>query len=153
MVDPRGQRFAAAVTTVVLALALLTASGRLLAAQAAVFAIGAFAGAQASPYSRVFATLIRPYLSPPTDYEDARPPRFAQAVGLACALAGVAGFWGGWPVLGYGAAGAAFAAAFLNAAFGFCLGCEIYLAFVRATNRQRNRASNRATNSQMEVTR
>lgn len=148
MVDPRGQRFAAAVTTVVLGLALLTGSGWLLAAQAAVFAIGAFVGAKASPYSRVFATLIRPYLGPPTDYEDARPPRFAQAVGLTFALASVAGFWGGWPVLGYGAAGAAFAAAFLNAAFGFCLGCEIYLTFARASNRPRNRA----TSPQMEVT-
>jgi hypothetical protein len=132
MVDPRGQRFTAGVTTVVLALVLLTDNGWLLAGQAAVFATAAFGGVTASPYARLFTRFVRPRLGPPAEYEDARPPRFAQAVGLLFALAGVAGFLGGWLLLAYAAVGAALAAAFLNAAFGFCLGCEIYLAFRRA---------------------
>jgi hypothetical protein len=132
MVDPRGQRFTAAVTTVVLAVVLLTGSAWLLAAQAAVFAIAAIAGVVASPYARLFARVVRPRLGPPAEYEDARPPRFAQLVGLLFAIAGLAGFVGGWPLLAYSAVGAALAAAFLNAAFGFCLGCEIYLVFRRA---------------------
>jgi len=132
MVDPRGTRFAAVLTTGVLALVLLTGSGWLLALQAGVFAVGAFTGVAASPYGQLFARYVRPRLDPPTDYEDARPPRFAQAVGLAFAVAGLAGFLAGWTTLAYIAVGAALAAAFLNAAFGFCLGCEIYLAYRRA---------------------
>ena len=135
MVDPRGTRFAAVLTTGVLALVLLTGSGWLLALQAGVFAVGAFAGVAASPYGRLFARYVRPRLDAPTDYEDARPPRFAQAVGLAFAVAGLAGFLAGWTTLAYVAVGAALAAAFLNAAFGFCLGCEIYLAYRRALPR------------------
>lgn len=135
MIDPRGQRFAAALTTVVLALVLLTGSGWLLAAQAGVFAVGAVAGVAASPYARLYARAVRPRLGPPAEYEDARPPRFAQGVGLVFAVIGLAGLLTGWTVLGYLAVGAALAAAFLNAAFGFCLGCEIYLAYRRTLPR------------------
>jgi hypothetical protein len=135
MVDPRGQRFTAAVTTVVLALVLLTGSVWLLAVQAGVFATGALAGVAAGPYARLFARVLRPRLGPPAEYEDARPPRFAQVVGLLFATSGLVGFIGGWPLLAYSAVGAALAAAFLNAAFGLCLGCEIYLAFRRAIPR------------------
>ena len=135
MVDPRGQRFTAAVTTVVLALVLLTGGVWLLAVQAGVFATGALAGVTAGPYARLFAHVLRPRLGPPAEYEDARPPRFAQVVGLLFATGGLVGFIGGWPLLAYSAVGAALAAAFLNAAFGLCLGCEIYLAFRRAIPR------------------
>jgi hypothetical protein len=135
MVDPRGQRFTAAVTTVVLALVLLTGSVWLLAVQAGVFATGALAGVTAGPYARLFARVLRPRLGPPAEFEDARPPRFAQVVGLLFAAGGLVGFIGGWPLLAYSAVGAALAAAFLNAAFGLCLGCEIYLAFRRAIPR------------------
>ena len=141
-VDPRGQRFAAAVTTAVLAAVLLTQSVWLLALQAVVFAIGALAGVRRSPYALVFATVLRPRLGPPAHTEASQPPRFAQAVGLVFALAGLAGFVLGLPALGLAATGLALAAAFLNAAFGFCLGCEMYL-LIRRTfpNRNSNRAS------------
>jgi hypothetical protein len=135
MVDPRGQRLAAVLTAAVLTIVLLTGSAWLLAAQAGVFATGAIAGVAASPYARLFVRFVRPQLGPPAEYEDARPPRFAQVVGLLFAIAGLAGFLGGWPLLAYGAVGAALAAAFLNAAFGLCLGCEIYLVFRRAIPR------------------
>ncbi|MEV6213007.1 DUF4395 domain-containing protein [Kitasatospora sp. NPDC051914] len=126
-IDPRGPRFAAALTSVVLAAALITGSGALLAVQTTVFAVGALAGVQHSPYGFVYRTLVRPRLGPPRELEDARPPRFAQGVGLAFALAGTAGFLSGADWLGLAATGPALAAAFLNAAFGCCLGCEAYL--------------------------
>ena len=88
LVDPRGPRFGAAVTTVVLAVALLTGSAWLLAAQAVVFALGA---AGRSPYGVLFARLVRPRLGPPAELEDTRPLRFAQAVGLGFALVALAG--------------------------------------------------------------
>ncbi|WP_211658890.1 DUF4395 domain-containing protein [Phytoactinopolyspora halophila] len=131
MIDPRGPRFAAGVTTVVLAVVLITGSTWLLGVQAVIFALGASLGPGASPYGLVFARFIRPRLRTPKEPEESAPPRFAQAVGLVFSLAGLAGYVTGVTVLAYVAVGAALAAAFLNAAFGFCLGCEIYLAYRR----------------------
>ncbi|GGS88134.1 membrane protein [Planobispora rosea] len=119
--DPRALRFAAAVTTVVLSLVLILDSAWLLAAQAVVFALGAFG---ASPYGMVFKGIVK---SPPRELEDARPPRFAQLVGLIFALVGMVGYTTQITPLALGATAAALFAAFLNAAFGFCLGCEMYL--------------------------
>jgi len=130
-VDPRGLRVSAALTAVVLAVVLLTESGWLLAAQAVVFGVGAFAGVQRSPYSQLFVRLVRPRLGPPKDTEDSRPPQFAQLVGLIFAVVGLVGFWTGLTTLGPVATGFALGAAFLNAAFGLCLGCEVYLVLRR----------------------
>ncbi|WP_030398662.1 MULTISPECIES: DUF4395 domain-containing protein [Kitasatospora] len=134
-IDPRGPRFAAALTTVVLAAVLLTGNGVLLAAQALVFALGALGGLRRSPYGWLYRTLVRPRLAPPAETEDERPPRFAQGVGLVFALVGVLGFLTGTAWLGLLATGFALAAAFLNAAFGYCLGCEMYLLVRRAQRR------------------
>ncbi|MFC9332041.1 DUF4395 domain-containing protein [Kitasatospora sp. NPDC057015] len=131
-IDPRGPRFAAVLTSLVLAAVLVTGSGALLAAQALVFALGAFAGPKYSPYGRLYLALIRPHLGPPTETEDARPPRFAQAVGLGFAVVGTVGYLSGLTWLGLIATAGALAAAFLNAAFGYCLGCEMYLLLRRA---------------------
>ncbi len=141
MIDPRGQRFAATLTTAVLAAVLVTGSGWLLAAQVAVFAVATAAGVTASPYGVIYARLVRPRLGPPGELEDARPPRFAQAVGLAFAATGLVALLAGWTVLFYVVVTAALVAAFLNAAFGFCLGCEIYLLARRATSRPATSAS------------
>ncbi|QIK68253.1 DUF4395 domain-containing protein [Nocardioides sp. HDW12B] len=130
-VDPRGQRFSAWLTTGLLVAALLLAPGAatvsLLALQLVVFASGVLLGPARTPYAWLFRTLVRPRIGPPSETEDARPPRFAQAVGLAFATVALLGYAAGAPVLGAVAAGMALAAAFLNAAFGFCLGCEVYL--------------------------
>ena len=130
MIDPRGPRAGAAVTTLVLALVLVTGSAWLLAAQAVVFALGAV---DRSPYAWLFKRVVRPRLGPPVELEDARPPRFAQTVGLAFALLGLLGAAVATPLF-LTATAAALAAAFLNAAFGFCLGCELYLTFKKITH-------------------
>jgi len=126
-VDPRGPRFGAWITTVVLALVLVTGNVWLLLAQTVVFAVGAFAGLRRAPYGWLFRRFVRPRLAPPTEVEPEAPPRFAQGVGFAFGLVGVAALVAGVTVVGLVAVGLALAAAFLNAAFGFCLGCEMYL--------------------------
>jgi len=128
MIDARAPRFAAWITTAVLAVVLLTGSGALLALQAGVFALGARG---ASPYTTIWKRLPT---GPPNELEDPRPVRFAQLVGLGFAVVGTVGFLIGFTTLGVIATAAALAAAFLNAAFGFCLGCEIYLLVKRFTN-------------------
>jgi hypothetical protein len=132
-VDPRSPRFAAWITTAVLAIALLTSSGWLLGVQAAVFGIGAFAGLRYAPYPAVFRHFIAPRLAPTSERESAAPVRFAQGVGFAFAAVGASGYLTGLPILGAVATALALAAAFLNAAFGLCLGCEFYLLFRRLT--------------------
>lgn len=137
-IDPRGPRVVATLTSVVLALVLLVpqpAAAALLAAQAVVFGIGAFRGIQHTPYAGIFKTLVRPRLGPPHELEDPRPPRFAQTVGLGFSVVGLVGFLTGVTALGLVATGLALVAALLNAVFGFCLGCEIYLLYRRATAR------------------
>jgi hypothetical protein len=137
-IDPRGARFGAVVSTIVLALVLVTGSVWLLAAQTLVFAIGAALGLRYAPYGMIFRRLIRPRLGPPGELEAEPPPRFAQGVGAVFGVIGVIGYGTGVTVLGMAAAAAALAAAFLNAAFGFCLGCEMYLMIqrIRTSGRQ-----------------
>jgi hypothetical protein len=138
-IDPRGPRFGAGITAVLLlvdiALALLGLAIPALVlaiALAAVFAWGAVAGVQRHPYGLLFKVLVRPRLAPPTELEDPAPPTFAQGVGLVVTLAGIALFFVVGPVALAVAGAAAFIAAFLNAVFGYCLGCQIYLLLARA---------------------
>jgi hypothetical protein len=131
-IDVRGPRFAAAVTAVVLAVALVLGSGVLVAVQAVVFAVGAFAGLRYAPYGVLFRVLVAPRLGPVREREPEAPPRFAQLVGLLFAVVGAAGYLLGAPVLGAVATGLALVAALLNATTGFCLGCELYLIARRA---------------------
>ena len=130
-IDARGPRWSAAITTVVLATALVTSNVWVIAFQAVVFAIGALRGPQFTPYALIFKSLIKPRLKSPVVFEDVRPPQFAQAVGLGFALiaviASVVGAGGVFTV----AVAFALAAAFLNAAFNFCLGCQMYLLILR----------------------
>ena len=133
-VDPRGPHFAAWVTTGVLAIVLTTSWWPLLAAQAVVFALGAFVGLRVSPYSLLYRYLVAPRLGPTDERENAAPLRFAQGVGFAFAVVGTIGYAAAIAPLGIVATAFALAAAFLNAAFGFCLGCETYLLIRRVTS-------------------
>jgi hypothetical protein len=124
--DVRGPRFAAAVTTVVLIVIAVTQSGWLAAAQAVVFLIGAI-NARYAPYGALFRTVVARRLGPPSQFEPAAPVQFAQGVGFVFATAAAIGFFAGSAALGLTATAFALIAAFLNAAFGLCLGCEAYL--------------------------
>ncbi|WP_166391142.1 DUF4395 domain-containing protein [Nocardioides ochotonae] len=136
--DPRGPQFSAAVTALLLLVVLVAPTGVatvLVAVQAALFALGALRGVQHTPTAWAFRTWVRPRLAPPSDLEDARPPRFAQAVGLGFALVALVGFLAGAELVGQVATGFALVAALLNALFRFCLGCELYLLLRRLAPR------------------
>jgi hypothetical protein len=146
-IDPRGPRFTATITAilllVVIGIALVTPFGPTIADRATepafllfallvlLFAWGALAGVQRTPHAFLFRTLVRPRLAPPTDLEDPVPPTFAQGVGFAITLIGAVLHLAGVPYALVVAASAAFVAAFLNAVFAYCLGCQIYLLLVR----------------------
>ena len=138
-IDPRGPRFGGTITTVVLAIALVTVgsplSDVLVVWQAIVFGLGAIVGLHAQPYGILYRKLIGPRLAPPQVLEDAAPPRFAQAVGLIFMLVAIISLALGATVVAAIAIGFALAAAFLNASFDFCLGCEMYLLGARLRHR------------------
>ncbi len=132
LLDARGPRFGAVLTTLVLAVILASASFPLLVWQLAVFGIGAFVGPQATPYAWIYRTLIKPRLRGDVPTEDTRPPQFAQVVGFLFALTATTALILEATLVFEIAIGFALAAAFLNAAFNFCLGCEMYLLIARA---------------------
>ena len=130
-IDPRGPRFGAAITTVVLATILLTIPSNiaivLLVIQTAVFGLGAFVGLQAQPYGILYRKLVAPKLGKPSALEAVEPPQFAQLVGFLFAVTGLVALLAGAELVATVAVGFALGAAFLNAVFNFCLGCEMYL--------------------------
>ena len=126
-IDPRGPRFGAMLTTVVLAVVLVTGSAWLLASQLVVFAAGALAGLRYAPYGLLYRHFVRPRLGPPARTEPEAPPRFSQGVGMVFAAAGVAFYAAGVTAGGIAFTALALVAAFLNAAFDLCLGCHMYL--------------------------
>ena len=136
VIDARGPRFGAVITTAVLATALATSNLWVIVAQAIVFAIGAFRGPQFTPYALIFKKIVKPRLRSAVITEDVRPPQFAQSVGLLFALVAIAGSITGISGLFVVAVSFALAAAFLNAAFNFCLGCEMYVLLLRVRKPQ-----------------
>ena len=135
IIDARGPRFGAVITTLVLATALVTNNLYVIIAQAIVFAIGAIKGPQFTPYGFIFKTFVKPRLKGLAITEDVRPPQFAQSVGLLFALTAAASAIAGLDLVFTIAVAFALGAAFLNAAFNFCLGCEIYLLLLRARSK------------------
>jgi Ca2+/Na+ antiporter len=131
-VDVRGPRFVAWITTGVLVITLIVsgisslAAAVILGLQAVVFAIGSVGGPRRHPYGLVFASVVAPRLGPVREREPVPPLKFAQLVGLVFAVIGAAGFAASASLVGLVATGAALVAAFLNAAFGICLGCQLY---------------------------
>jgi hypothetical protein len=147
-IDPRGPRFGAGITAVLLAAVLFrsfsygdiapTLAERviredftLLLAINLLFAWGVFAGVARHPWGSVYRAILRPRLKPPSHLEHPTPPTFAQGVGFLITGLGLvlhlAGIDGALAI----SAGLAFVAAFLNAVFGLCLGCEMYAILAR----------------------
>ena len=150
-IDPRGPRFAASITTVLLAVATLLAltgtstakatttiaeraadPGFILLLVIALLFLWGVLSSRTQPWSVLYRRVIQPRLSPPTDLEDPRPPRFAQGVGLFVTSLWLVLHLAGVPWALSIAAALAFVAAFLNAVFGLCLGCQLYLLLQRA---------------------
>jgi len=134
-IDARGPRFSATITTLVLAVALVTENKWILLAQGVFFTIGALRGPQHTPYGLIFKNFIKPRLAQPGPTEDVRPPKFAQSVGLIFAIVGTIAAFTGADILFTVAVGFALGAAFLNSAFNYCLGCEMYLLLVRLSTK------------------
>ena len=135
LIDARGPRYTAAITTVVLSAALVTESNLIIGFQFAVFLSAVLFGLRRSFYGFIYRNLIQPRLSGPVPSENEAAPRFAQLVGALFAAIALLGGLTGNTTLFLIATSFALGAAFLNAAFGFCLGCQFYLILLRAKSR------------------
>ena len=135
LIDARGPRFSALITTIVLAIAILTKNPIIIWFQVAVFAIGSLISPTKTPYAWIYKSFVKPRLKGEVPTEDVKPPRFAQTIGLAFALVAAIGLAVGSGATFSVAASIALSAAFLNAAFDFCLGCQMYFLLVRAVSK------------------
>ena len=135
LIDARGPRYTAAITSVVLAAALVTESNLIIGFQFAVFLTAVLFGLRRSIYGFIYRNLIQPRLSGPVPSENEAAPRFAQLIGALFAFVALLGGLTGNSALFLIATSFALGAAFLNAAFGFCLGCQFYLILLRAKAR------------------
>ena len=131
-IDPRGPQFNAILTSVVLALSLLTAPGTvgvvLLASRRCCSRSAVALGVQRTPAAFLFRTVRASPARRARRTSRTRSPRGSpRGSASPSPLVGLVGYLAGAPVLGAVATGFALAAALLNAVFGFCLGCEMYL--------------------------
>jgi hypothetical protein len=137
LIDVRGPRFGAAITTFVLALALVVQGPvgiALVAIQWLVFATATVFGLAWSPYGNLFRAIKRRFdLGPPPATEPEGPPRFAQACGLSVATLALVLFALGAATAGWIAVGVVLALSTLLAVTGICVGCELYLVGQRLT--------------------
>jgi hypothetical protein len=128
--DSRGPRFAATITSIVLAIALLGINSILfpifVSLQAAVFAVGALIGISGQPYVWFHRTFIAPRLRDPSRMQNPTAPRFAQGVGLLLLIIGLAAWFMGSLAVAATAVAAAWVVALTLALTGFCVGCETY---------------------------
>ncbi len=131
LIDARGPRYTAVITTLVLSAALVTESNLIIGFQFAVFLTAVLFGLRKSLYGLIYRNLIQPRLSGPVPSENEAAPRFAQLIGALFAATALLGGVSGNSAVFLIATSFALAAAFLNAAFGFCLGCQFYLMLIR----------------------
>lgn len=130
-IDPRGPRFNQSVLTIALVLGFVFQWWYVAPIFAVVLFLGAAFGPQYGPFLRLYATVVKPRLSPPRELEDPRPPRFAATVGVIFLGGATLAFLGGVNVLGWVLALIVAVLAALAAVSGICVGCEIYLWFAR----------------------
>jgi hypothetical protein len=140
--DPRGPRFGAGITAILMLVVIylsldvtseanVQTSVLVMSFAVAMFIIGSALGPAKHPYSFVYKFTLRKALGEPTELEDPRPVRFAQFVGLMVTGIGLTLHFVGVPLALPVSAAMAFLAAFLNAAFAYCLGCQMYLGLKR----------------------
>jgi hypothetical protein len=130
-IDPRGPRFNQTVLAVGLLLGFVFQVWVVAPLFAVVLFLGAAFGPRYGPFLRLYAEVLRPRLSPPSELEDPRPPRFAAAVGVAFLVAATVAFVAGASTLGWVLTLLVAGLAGLSAATGICVGCEVYLFVAR----------------------
>ncbi len=125
VIDSRGPRFNQAVVGALAALAVATGWWWLLALLAAQLAVGLTFGRRFCLPCLAYFELVQPLFGE-GPLEDARPPRFANMVGVAFLGTASVLYGAGEPVAGAVLGAMVAGLALLAAGTGFCAGCESY---------------------------
>lgn len=125
-IDPRGQRFGAGVSAIVLAIAFVLGLPWLAALVGLNLAVSAAFGTRLFLPGRAWPLIRRTLRLGPTEPEHEYPPRFAQALGATFIGLGVVFFLVGATPLGWLFVGAVAVLQALLAATGICVGCRLY---------------------------
>ena len=127
MIDPRGHRFGAALSVVILAIAFLVNAPIIVAGICLALGVSAWFGTRYSILGRpwpILRTVLR--IGPPHELESEFPPRFAQALGALALFVAVIAFVIGLPIIGWVFTIGVAALQLTLAATGYCLGCRLY---------------------------
>ena len=126
-VDPRGQRFGAGVSAVVLALGFGLSLPVVAALVGLNLTISAAFGTRFFVLGRLWPVIRRTFRLGPVALEHEYPPRFAQALGATFIGLGAVAFAVGAPALGWLLVGAVAILQVVLAATGICVGCRLYV--------------------------
>ncbi len=126
MIDPRGHRFGAGVSAIVLLAAFLLNAPWLVAIVLLSIGLSAAFGLRWSVYGAAWRRIVRARSLPPTRPEHEYPPRFAQTLGSVVLIASLVAFFLGATTVGWVLAFAVGALQTLLATTGYCLGCRLY---------------------------
>lgn len=126
MIDPRGHRFGAGVSAIVLIVALVTNTPWLVAVALLSIGVSAAFGLRYSIYGAIWRRIVKIARLGPTEPEHEYPPRFAQVLGSVALTLSLFAFALGQPTLGWLFAIAVAGLQSLLAVTGYCLGCRMY---------------------------
>ena len=130
VIDARAPRFNQATIGLVSLVALVTGWWVLLALLALQLAVGLRFGRRWCLPCVAYFRFVQPRIGEGR-VEDARPPRFANMVGVVFLTGASVAYLVGLPVVGAVLGGAVAALALLSAVTGFCTGCEAYKLLTR----------------------
>jgi hypothetical protein len=126
MIDPRGHRFGAGVSAVLLIVATVSGTPWLVAVVLLSIGLSALFGLRYSIYGAIWRRIVRIARLGPAEPEHEYPPRFAQVLGSIALVLSLIAFVLGATTLGWIFALAVAGLQTLLAATGYCLGCRLY---------------------------
>ncbi len=126
MIDPRGHRFGAGVSAVLLIGAFLTGAIWLVPLVLLSIGVSAAFGLRYSIYGVIWRRIAKTLALPKVEPEHEYPPRFAQVLGSTALILSLIAFFLGATTVGWGFVLAVAALQTLLATTGYCLGCRLY---------------------------
>jgi hypothetical protein len=126
MIDPRGHRFGAGVSAILLVVGFVTGTPLLVALVLLSIGVSAAFGLRYSIYGVAWRRIARTLALPGVEPEHEYPPRFAQVLGSVALTLSLIAFAAGATTLAWAFALAVAGLQTLLATTGYCLGCRLY---------------------------
>ena len=126
MIDPRGHRFGAGSSAILLVGAFVTGLTWLVALVLLTIGVSAAFGLRFSVYGAIWRRIARALALPKVEPEHEYPPRFAQVLGSTALILALIAFALGATMVGWALTLAVAGLQTLLATTGYCLGCRLY---------------------------